>query len=84
MRRHELTLPDLGLGDQPIVVSLWLVERGTRVVAGEPLLEVLAGSALIDLSAPAGGVLAEMLVDENGRLQPGQRLALIESDEDDA
>ena len=82
MARHELILPDLGLDDQPIVAGLWLVECGSRVLAGNPLLEVFAGSAVIDLPAPADGVLAEMLVAEDDPLRPGQPLAVIESDDD--
>ena len=78
MKRHELILPRLGLDDQPMKAGLWLVEPGSRVAAGEPVLEVVAGSAVIDLSAPASGVLAETLVDEDAPLQVGQRLAVIE------
>ena len=80
MSRHELILPELGLGRQPIVVSLWLVERGSRVVEGEQLLEVLAGPVTVDLPAVADGVLAETLVEEDDVLTVGQRLAVIESD----
>ncbi len=79
MTRYDLILPDLGI-DEPIAASLWLVERGSRVVAGDPLLEVLAGPATVDLPAPADGVLVEMLVDEDDPLHVGQRLAVIESD----
>ncbi len=78
MKRHELILPYLGLDDQPIKAGLWLVERGSHVAAGDPVLEVVAGSAVIDLAAPASGVLAETLVDEDAPLQAGQRLAVIE------
>ena len=83
MPRHELILPDLGIEEQPMVAGLWLAEPGTRVAAGDPLLEVLAGSAVVDLPAPADGVLVEILVDEDEPLQPGQRLAVIESEQDD-
>jgi pyruvate/2-oxoglutarate dehydrogenase complex dihydrolipoamide acyltransferase (E2) component len=79
MPLHNLVLPDLGIGDQPITVSLWLVERGSRVAAGDPLVEVLAGAATVDLPAPADGLLAETLVEENDRLAVGQRLAVIEA-----
>ncbi len=82
-RRYELVLPDLGLDDQPISASLWLVEEGSRVAAGDPLLEVLAGSAVVDLPAPADGLLIETIVAEDEPLRPGQRLAVIESDVDD-
>ena len=75
--RH-ITLPDLGLGQQPIVLSLWLVKRGARVTAGELLVEVLAGPATVDLPAPCDGVLAKKLVAEGAPLKVGQRLATIE------
>lgn len=80
MRRYELILPHLGLEDQPIKAGLWLVEPGQRVSAGDPLLEVVAGCAVIDLAASASGVLAETLVDEDTPLEAGQRLALIEEE----
>jgi pyruvate/2-oxoglutarate dehydrogenase complex dihydrolipoamide acyltransferase (E2) component len=82
-RRCELLLPDLGLDDQPIAVSLWLVEIGSPVAEGVPLVEVLAGSAVIDLPAPADGTLLETLVAEDEPLEPGQVLAVIECEEDD-
>jgi len=82
-RRYELILPDLGFDDRPISVGLWLVERGSRVAAGDQVLEVLAGSAVVDLAAPADGVLVETLVDEDAPLRTGQRLAVVESEPDD-
>jgi pyruvate/2-oxoglutarate dehydrogenase complex dihydrolipoamide acyltransferase (E2) component len=79
MQRHYLVLPELGIDGGPIVVSLWLVERGGRVGAGEPVLEVLAGAVTVDLPAPADGLLVETLVGEDEPLSVGQRLAVIES-----
>jgi pyruvate/2-oxoglutarate dehydrogenase complex dihydrolipoamide acyltransferase (E2) component len=84
MTRHEVILPDLGLDNQPISAGLWLVERGRRVAAGDQILEILAGSVVLDLSAPADGVLREKLVEEDSPLQTGQRLAVIESGDDPA
>ncbi len=72
-----LTLPDLGLDDQPLRVSLWLVEPGSRVQQGDPIVEILAGATTVDLPAPADGVLAEALVDEDEAVEVGQRLAMI-------
>ncbi len=79
MNCEDLVLPDLGLDEQPIALSLWLVKRGGRVVEGEPIAEVLAGEATVDLPAPADGVLAEKLVAEGDSLAVGQRLAVIET-----
>ena len=75
----DLTLPDLGIDDQPIVLSLWLVKERSQVTEGEPVVEVMAGAVTVDLPAPADGVLAEKLVAEGESLTVGQRLALIET-----
>jgi len=80
VRRHEVTLPDLGI-DQPARISLWLVRRGSRVNQGDPLVEVLAGSALVDLPAPIAGTLVQTLVGEDEPVRTGQRLAVIELDQ---
>ena len=80
MTRHDLVLPPLEMGDQPLVASLWLVEAGSRVSEDQPILEVLAGPATVDLPSPADGVLSEVFVAEDDTLTVGQRLAVIESE----
>jgi len=80
MPRIELRLPDLGLDDQPLSLSGWLVSSGARVEAGEPMAEILAGPATIDLPAPAAGVLVRRMVDVDAPLSVGQALAVIETD----
>ncbi|MGO9108392.1 MAG: biotin/lipoyl-containing protein [Thermoguttaceae bacterium] len=79
MARIELCLPDLGLGDQPITLSMWLVPRGARVAAGERVAEVLAGPATVDLPSPVDGVLIKRLTDEDEPIAVGQPLAVIET-----
>jgi pyruvate dehydrogenase E2 component (dihydrolipoamide acetyltransferase) len=79
MPRHDLCLPDLGIDDQPIVLSLWLAKEGSRVSEGAQVVEVLCGGATVDLPAPAEGVLLAKLVEEGESLTVGQRLAVIEA-----
>ena len=79
MPHHDLTLPDLGIDDQPIRLSLWLVPRGSRVAQGEPIAEVVAGAATVDLPCPVDGVLVEKLVAEDEPVHVDQPLAIIES-----
>jgi pyruvate/2-oxoglutarate dehydrogenase complex dihydrolipoamide acyltransferase (E2) component len=79
MNRTHLTLPDLGLGDQPITLSMWFVKEGANVAEGELIVEVLAGAVTVDLPSPADGILAEKLAAEGESLTIGQRLAIIES-----
>jgi 2-oxoglutarate dehydrogenase E2 component (dihydrolipoamide succinyltransferase) len=79
--RFNLVLPDLGLDEQPLTVSLWLVEIGAEVTAGDRLVELAADSVTIDLPSPASGVLVETRAVEDEEVQIGQILGVIEGDE---
>ena len=46
----------------------------------EPLVEVLAGAATVDLPSPADGVLVEKSAFAGEVLAVGQRLAMIEGE----
>jgi len=75
--RTELRLPDLGLDDAPVTASMWLVEAGHEVTAGDRVLEVLSGSVTVDLPAPVSGRLIEMTVEVDEPLAVGQLLGVI-------
>jgi 2-oxoglutarate dehydrogenase E2 component (dihydrolipoamide succinyltransferase) len=77
--RIELVLPELGMSSVPILVGQWLVEIGREVTEGDRLLEIIAGSAAVDLPAPASGVLRETFVGEDERLTVGQVLGVVEA-----
>jgi pyruvate dehydrogenase E2 component (dihydrolipoamide acetyltransferase) len=66
------------MDDRPIALSLWLVKEGERVALGEPVVEILAGAATVDLDAPADGILAKKLAATGDVLTIGQQLAVIE------
>ena len=70
-------MPDLTL-EGPVKVSLWLVPRGATVLAGDRVVELLAGGATIDLEAPVAGRLVRQLIDEDDVVGPGTVLAEIE------
>jgi pyruvate/2-oxoglutarate dehydrogenase complex dihydrolipoamide acyltransferase (E2) component len=76
----ELQLPDFDLPGVPVLASAWHASVGQRVVEGDRLIEVVAGDVVIDLSAPASGVLIERCVTTDDRLEVGQVLARIRSD----
>jgi len=78
MPRYDLIVPELGLEEAPILLSLWLVKRGSPVSAGDRLVEVLVGCATVDLPSPADGILVERLVEEGEAICVGQRLAVVE------
>ena len=76
-------LTDIGLPNVPLRAGAWLVAVGARVVAGDPLLEVLAGDVLVDVPAPADGVLKRRCVAEDDELQVGRLLAVIVAESND-
>lgn len=76
-RGRQILVPDFGLDGVPIRLSVWLVRRGQRVAAGEPVVEILAGPATVDLSAPDDGVLAEKLAGEDETVEVGQAVGVI-------
>ncbi|MBN2291109.1 MAG: lipoyl domain-containing protein [Pirellulales bacterium] len=75
----SLILPDLELPAQTMRLGLWLVGLGKDVVQGQPLVEIIAGAAVVDLPSPVDGKLVEKLVDEDTAVGPGAVLAIIES-----
>ncbi|MGA1617290.1 MAG: biotin attachment protein [Planctomycetia bacterium] len=79
-----LIVPDLGLGSQPILLSLWLVPQGRRVLAGDRVVELAAGVATIDLAAPVAGRCLRQLVDEDTTVLPGTVLAEFLAEDDDS
>jgi pyruvate/2-oxoglutarate dehydrogenase complex dihydrolipoamide acyltransferase (E2) component len=74
-----ITMPDLGLGDESVTVSLWLVDVGSAVSRGDRLLEVAADGVTVDIPAPATGTLLATAVHEDDHVTPGMRLGTIES-----
>jgi pyruvate/2-oxoglutarate dehydrogenase complex dihydrolipoamide acyltransferase (E2) component len=77
-RRVDLLLPDLGLGDTPIIASVWLADIGARVYEGDRLLEVHAGEVTVDLPSPATGILSLQCVAEDEPIAIGQVLGVVE------
>ncbi len=74
----SLILPELGLAGFPVTVTVWHVEQGSEVTAGDRLLEIVAGGVTIDLPSPASGILTKTLVSEDDELHTGQLLAVID------
>jgi pyruvate/2-oxoglutarate dehydrogenase complex dihydrolipoamide acyltransferase (E2) component len=70
-----LTVPDLGLAGVPVMLSLWLVPQGRRVLEGDRVAELVAGGVTVDLSAPVAGRCLRQLVDEDTVVVPGAVLA---------
>ncbi len=71
-----IIMPELGV--PRATLSLWFVGEGELVEEGERLIEILAGPATFDISAPTSGRLVERLAFPNDVLVAGQALGYIE------
>lgn len=78
--RKPIVAPDLG-AEAP-VLNLWLARPGDRVYAGDRVIEMLLDAATVDVSAPCSGRLGERLAWPADRLEPGQVLGYIETEDD--
>jgi 2-oxoglutarate dehydrogenase E2 component (dihydrolipoamide succinyltransferase) len=58
-------------------VKTWLKQVGDRVEVGEPLLELETDKVAMEVTAPATGVVAEILVAEGGEAEKGALLGRI-------
>ena len=76
-----IVVPDLGIRDVPLVVSLWLVARGERVEAGDRVVELIAGGATIDLEAPVAGRLVRQRCEEDDPVACGDGIGDIQPTE---
>jgi 2-oxoglutarate dehydrogenase E2 component (dihydrolipoamide succinyltransferase) len=60
-------------------VQRWLKSVGDAVVENEPLIELETDKVTIEIPAPAGGVLAEILKQEQDEIEPGELLGRIQA-----
>ena len=60
-------------------VTRWLKAEGDTVAAGEPLLEVEADKAEIEVTSPYDGTLVEIAADVGDELFDGDLLAVFDT-----
>jgi pyruvate/2-oxoglutarate dehydrogenase complex dihydrolipoamide acyltransferase (E2) component len=76
----NIVLPNLG--DLAVTLSHWHAEPGDAVLEGDRLVEVLAGSAIFDVPAPATGRLLTRHARPHDHLMAGQVLGVVEPDDE--
>jgi pyruvate/2-oxoglutarate dehydrogenase complex dihydrolipoamide acyltransferase (E2) component len=74
--RKPILLPDLGAA--AAILSVWFVDPGDQVYAGDRIVEVLMDGATFDVSSPVTGTFAERLALPDDPLSPGQSLGTVE------
>lgn len=77
----DVTMPQLGETVTEATVTRWFKGVGDPVAAGEALYEVSTDKVDSEITAPASGVLGEIMVPEGGIAAVGDRLAVIAESE---
>ena len=75
----EVRVPDEQEGTKA-VVRAWLKRIGDAVAENDPLVELETDKVTQEVSAPAAGVLAEIILDTDAEAVPGALLARISTD----
>lgn len=60
----EMRLPQFGMGMSEAQIVRWLKSEGDSVEKGEPLVEIEAAKATVEVPAPVSGVLARIVAAE--------------------
>ena len=77
--RVSLSLPDLGVGDEPVRVSGWLADRGDLVIEGDRVAEVMISGVTFDVEAPHSGQLTEINKSVDATVSRGDVLGWLNS-----
>lgn len=77
--RVEVLLPQWGMGMSEGVISLWFKKVGDAVKEDEPIAQVEAEKVEEELTAPATGILTEILVPAGATAEVRTVVAIIET-----
>jgi len=69
------------IDDSGVAVVLdWLAEAGQGIAAGDGLLTVETGKAVVEVPSPVAGVLVSQLVQIDDEVESGQAIAIVDGD----
>ncbi|MBX9580420.1 MAG: lipoyl domain-containing protein [Gemmataceae bacterium] len=77
-RRVPVVVPDLGTARAAL--SLWHARPGDRVYDGDRVAEVVIPGAVVDVAAPASGILGDWLARPGDAVAAGQVLTVVEEE----
>lgn len=73
----SVVMPALEMAQETGKLLAWRKKEGERVSKGEPLLEIETDKAVVEVEAPADGVLAGIKANEGAEIPVGQTIAWI-------
>jgi len=73
----SVVMPALEMAQETGKLIAWRKKEGDRVTKGEPLLEIETDKAVVEVEAPADGILAGVKAAEGAEIPVGQTIAWI-------
>jgi pyruvate dehydrogenase E2 component (dihydrolipoamide acetyltransferase) len=73
----SVVMPALEMAQETGKLIAWRKKEGDRVSKGEPLLEIETDKAVVEVEAPADGILAGVKASEGSEIPVGQTIAWI-------
>src|SRR5246127_3751131 len=73
----SVVMPALEMAQETGKLLAWRKKDGDRVVKGEPLLEIETDKAVLEVEAPADGILAGIKASAGAEIPVGQTIAWI-------
>ena len=73
----SVVMPALEMAQETGKLIAWRKKEGDRVTKGEPLLEIETDKAIVEVEAPADGLLAGIKAGEGAEIPVGQTIAWI-------
>ena len=73
----SVVMPALEMAQETGKLLAWRKREGERVSKGEPLLEIETDKAVVEVEAPADGILAGVKAAEGADIPVGQTIAWI-------
>ena len=71
------TMPKLGMNQEDGLLVRWIVGEGAEVTTGQPILEIETDKSVVEVEAPAGGILARIVRQEGETVPINTVLAVI-------
>ena len=73
----EIRVPTLGESVTEATIAQWFRKEGDAVAADEPLVELETDKVTVEVPAPAGGVLSEIVAKDGDTVEVGALLGSI-------
>jgi pyruvate dehydrogenase E2 component (dihydrolipoamide acetyltransferase) len=74
---HSIVMPALEMAQESGKLVAWRKKEGETIAKGEPLLDVETDKAVVEVEAPADGILAGVTAHEGDVIPVGQTIAWI-------